>query len=1071
MTQPPPSMIPVPSSPSPALPSPSAFPSLTGDSYTTQSSPASAQQPTGIPSFAALAKKSLPPSKAPEGISVPAAALHRQDTKERLQPSQNGKDSPYARPANGNGQANGAARGKKKSLTGGRGAGAAGNAGGRVKTVSGNAKAAHASQSSAEESTTEKKADRPRTVPGMPASMLPPPSKKKSHGRTKSDAGLAGSSSSSSSAANSSGAANGDAAELGKKRRASLRKVLPPNSSKLSALAPSFDFVPRSATTPNFSSYASSSAEDSALDTDEASPPSPVASRKTEAHTSGSLTPSFMELSLEAEDEPAGKDDLKAEQPPTSVLSAAPASPPPSTTNASEPLSAQEKQDIKETVASAGAQGDEFCAKTFEQADQEGVKEVAGAENAGEQSASADKPTALPSAPEDKVELVEAVAEPVPERTDRSLAAFLPSAFTPAASRSASGTATPSGVAFAPLVLPEAEEQKKENEPQQAKKETIPGAVHEAPLAPFAYEEKEGWWSDSYVPQYRGPLLDIASSATGGRNDATIPAAVESAQAEQTQVLLKYPAWQPAKEEEGKDDRPAKELANPTDALKFASFLPTAFSERVDIPTSAEAVTASASLPSLADESAPTSSPSLASFLSSSFAPLASTGFAPLEEVRAEALAKGAKKDTDFPLSAEEVAAQPSLDDELEEAAEVTEGADSKKKEERKGWWSPDFKPSPSTSTPPISKEEQSKAAATVQSAGAQADGFVAKGFTEVDREGAKEVEGKRPAEQSASPTAYPEAEGKKTFSSSPSDASRAPSSSDATSAAAPLGSFLSSAFSADAPPSAEAFPPADPTTDLPPSIPPPAALTSGTIRSAGAQGDAYVGRTFTAADSIGVVEEHKVPEKEAHQTNALGQYLTKHFVEEAKDEGEESGQNTVTSTQAAAASSSATTALAPSTSTSPSTSSVPAKRSGGDHDDDEDDDQKKRRTTSPPTDANSGDKDAPSLTLALSTAWATAPWTRKLWAVIASLGINVGLPFINGVMLGFGELFARNVLGVRLGWPLHSSSPTVPATGGRANTAGVGLRSAGTRIGTEVPQHAGAKTAVEAVVEGASQS
>lgn len=70
----------------------------------------------------------------------------------------------------------------------------------------------------------------------------------------------------------------------------------------------------------------------------------------------------------------------------------------------------------------------------------------------------------------------------------------------------------------------------------------------------------------------------------------------------------------------------------------------------------------------------------------------------------------------------------------------------------------------------------------------------------------------------------------------------------------------------------------------------------------------------------------------------------------------------------------------------------------------------------------------------------------------------------------GFGELFARNVLGVRLGWPLASSGQQQGSQ--RANTGSVGLRAAGSRanVGREVPGHAGAKTAAEAAVEGARE-
>lgn len=90
---------------------------------------------------------------------------------------------------------------------------------------------------------------------------------------------------------------------------------------------------------------------------------------------------------------------------------------------------------------------------------------------------------------------------------------------------------------------------------------------------------------------------------------------------------------------------------------------------------------------------------------------------------------------------------------------------------------------------------------------------------------------------------------------------------------------------------------------------------------------------------------------------------------------------------------------------------------------------------------------------------------------------VYASLLFLTTPHAGFGELFARNVLGVRLGWPL-ASSPASASQGSqqRANTGSVGLRAAGAsansnpNIGREVPGHAGAKTATEAVVEGARE-
>jgi len=44
---------------------------------------------------------------------------------------------------------------------------------------------------------------------------------------------------------------------------------------------------------------------------------------------------------------------------------------------------------------------------------------------------------------------------------------------------------------------------------------------------------------------------------------------------------------------------------------------------------------------------------------------------------------------------------------------------------------------------------------------------------------------------------------------------------------------------------------------------------------------------------------------------------------------------------------------------------------------------------------------EAPSLTMAIMSAWGTANWATRIPAVLASMAINFGLPFINGVMLG----------------------------------------------------------------------
>ena len=65
---------------------------------------------------------------------------------------------------------------------------------------------------------------------------------------------------------------------------------------------------------------------------------------------------------------------------------------------------------------------------------------------------------------------------------------------------------------------------------------------------------------------------------------------------------------------------------------------------------------------------------------------------------------------------------------------------------------------------------------------------------------------------------------------------------------------------------------------------------------------------------------------------------------------------------------------------------------------------------------------------------------TRAL-ALLSSVAINVLLPFVNGVMLGFGEIFAKNVVVRLLGWK-------VPGTASAAGSGGSGRVAAGAGLG-----------------------
>ena len=60
-------------------------------------------------------------------------------------------------------------------------------------------------------------------------------------------------------------------------------------------------------------------------------------------------------------------------------------------------------------------------------------------------------------------------------------------------------------------------------------------------------------------------------------------------------------------------------------------------------------------------------------------------------------------------------------------------------------------------------------------------------------------------------------------------------------------------------------------------------------------------------------------------------------------------------------------------------------------------------------------------------------PKGTRIWALITSLSVNMLLPFVNGVMLGFGEIFAKTVVVGWLGW-----GPAV------ATNVGLGVPSAG---------------------------
>ena len=67
------------------------------------------------------------------------------------------------------------------------------------------------------------------------------------------------------------------------------------------------------------------------------------------------------------------------------------------------------------------------------------------------------------------------------------------------------------------------------------------------------------------------------------------------------------------------------------------------------------------------------------------------------------------------------------------------------------------------------------------------------------------------------------------------------------------------------------------------------------------------------------------------------------------------------------------------------------------------------------------------------------SPKTRAL-ALLSSVAINVLLPFVNGVMLGFGEIFAKNVLVRWIGFKIPGLASGAGSSGAGSTASRVGL-------------------------------
>ncbi|BGP54552.1 hypothetical protein JCM8202v2_002138 [Rhodotorula sphaerocarpa] len=1030
-------------------------------------------------SYARASSSNLPPTTAPEGVSLPPTQPANNSTTTKERPLWVRPDGHASEKNRGN-----AAGTRTPPSAAGRTNPGQNGVGRQPKPrrQSNSTHTAASSGASTPPSAEQSGAKRPRTVPGMPASMLPPVANKKAKHKSMS--------SQSQPASPQSGDVGQEQQQqqqqpaIGKKRRSNLRKTLPPTASKLSALAASFDFVPRGA--PSLPSTSSDSAPAAAAEEAEASPSS---ASPTPADTSSSeqdqATPAPAEESQDTQPT-SGKDDL--------VL-----------------INGQEAAAIRDTVASAGAQGDEFRSHSLSAADAQCAVQASGTDPSL-QSASARKPVSAGSAPEPERrangngdgDASSSATLPVVETNERSLGGFLPNAFIVATGE------------FAPLELPQEQEQQGSQtavdaaiaaEPVPVTQ--IPGAVDVSPIADLSWREKKGWWSpeNGHGDQDAASIEEDESAATPAGGQESVdpakagPAAVAPAQSQaegKEEVLLQFPPWKPAAMTNGDgghgDDRPAQEVLGNGDAAALGDYLPEAFAA-----SSERGTEAATSAPASDAQTGGAASSALSSFLSGSFS--ATGPPAPLEapttvEVRPEG--------ETAPLNAEAVAAEPPLADVLDVDAEAPASAPVAATGEKKhGWWSPGYvAPDHATGEGLVDSQLVQE---TVGSAGAQGDEFRAQSYAEADREGAREVQPTEAGQQSA---AAEPVQKKEQQVAAGSDAAAAGSSSASTQPAkqqqpaqepptssepvpersgTPIGDFLGQAFSSQpaetespaeiaAPPSSSAAPheTGEGLVDT--------QLVQETVGSAGAQGDEFRAQSHSDADREG---EAQLEPAAASAQSAGATVQEKKEASPSAEEGEqprdaESGEQDSSATAsrpAASSASSATSTPRPSGSTdalptitastpvarrrrssSSSSSSSPSRPSSPTRD-----------PAHPQQPAHSAD-DAPSLTLAISSAWHTAPWSRKLWAVLASVAINVGLPFINGVMLGFGELFARNVLGVRLGWPLASSGSAAQGQSSqRANTGSVGLRAAGANpgVGREVPGHAGTKTAAEAAAEG----
>ena len=828
---------------SPIPPTPSAFPSLSGDSPSTHA-------PQSTLHYAQVTGKSLPPSSIPKGVSLPPP--HQQTTstsKERIQSSgQKNRDSPYARPGSGQ-------RTNSGGQSGGGGAAGAGSTAQRrksTKPTTSNGQSSTAKPRPSSIKPEEKDAgDKHRNIPGMPPAWVAKnakkyPPRRKSEGNPP--------------------AFDKDGIHVpGKKKIRTLNKSLLPANSKLSASAPVFEFVPRSATTPNLAAAAAD-------------------------HESSSGS---------ASEEESGEDHHNEEE--------------------EESREEQDQETTTAPITDSSSLGS-FLTSSFSLSDPESL-------------------TPIDSQNDDEEEEKKDPAEGL---VDEKLAAEIVSSSGPQADGFVGQTLTQSESGMRP-------------DTDKTGFRSIPGVVNESPMADLEWKEKMGWWREDYAPEVEVPQKEESPKAEE-KEVKLAPAAVE-ANSDET-PLLQFPPWKPTESSSPSSSKEIEDvdLSNSKVSPSILSkVLPDSFSDPQPVastssssPSPSQTITSDSS-PTQTTSDSPSPTPvSLSSFLPTSFTPPLSgytsttSSFLSQDELKAEKLSADGPSDEaaeEMPLSAEAVASQPTLDDALNldevkgSGSEKPENTGEKEKEKvpRKEWWNSSEgeneteKPQKNQAEHSDSMVDPELAKETVESVPAQADGFVAKGFSEVDRAGEDATQGEKEVKKEVEQTTREEDSHREIVEEEPqqqsesreeetegSETREGGEEEEEKGSSTPLGSFLSSAF--------------QPTDNSFSSSSPP-------------------------------VAQDEAPEP------------------------------TIDSTPVPSSSSSSKPA-------------PPARRSSSSPPPPE------RR----PSQSHAADS-APSLTLAISSAWNTAPWSRKIWAIIASVAINVGLPFVNGVMLGkFSILISSSI-------------------------------------------------------------